>query len=194
MIMRAPFLAYPVVRALYQMPASVRESNQCATVVIGRRPEMMAIATDMGLLGTSPLLVQAARRWSRKVSFKAEYWTSHGAPDWVAGLGGSASLGRIERQFLGWHKFQHFRLWLRNELSGFARETIAQSRQGTLSDWFDLRRIDAMVDDHVAGRRNYTDEIDKLLTVALVGRTLLQEGYLAPKAAAPARHIRMSAA
>ena len=39
---------------------------------------------------------------------------------------------------------------------------------------FDTKRIRQMVADHIAGRANYTDEIDKLMTLTLVARTLLK--------------------
>ena len=38
--------------------------------------------------------------------------------------------------------------------------------------WFDMPRVAQMVNDHIAGRANYTDEIDKLLTVAVAQKTL----------------------
>jgi len=170
-VMRAPFLADGVVRWLYRAPASVRESSACATAVIGRRPDLLSIPTDLGLLGTGPAFV---RRASRRALIKAEYLTSHGAPDWLARLSARLPMSLIETRFLGVDKFQHFRFWIRHDLAGFVRETLIHDHNGDLGTWFDMPRVARMVNDHIDGRANYTDAIDKLLTVALTQKTLFR--------------------
>lgn len=59
-VMRSPFLADEVVRWLYQAPADVRESSAGAAAVIGCRPDLLAIPTDLGLLGTGPSFIRRA--------------------------------------------------------------------------------------------------------------------------------------
>jgi asparagine synthase (glutamine-hydrolysing) len=171
-VMRAPFLARDVVDWLYRAPASVRGSAECVAAVIGRRPELLAIPTDAGRLGNGLAAVRLLRRAYRRALVKGEYLTSHGAPDWLAALSASVPRSLIETRFLGLDKFQHFRLWIRNELSGFVRDIVMNERNSDLDQWFDMRKAATMVDDHVAGRANYTDEIDKVLTVAAARRTL----------------------
>jgi asparagine synthase (glutamine-hydrolysing) len=180
--MRTPFLGTELVEWLYRAPTSARRASDAASAhVIRRRPELLAIPTDFGLLGTDSGAVRSLRRWARKGLFKAEYLASHGAPDWFAALSASFTGGLIERPFLGLHKFQHFRSWFREELAGVLRETLVNGRQGELDAWFDMRRVRVMVEAHIRGRANYTDEIDKLVTVANTGRLLLQpsENHLA---------------
>ena len=106
----------------------------------------------------------------RRGLVKAEYLTSHGAPDWMAGV--SRRLPWLETTFLGRDKFQHFRHWMRHELADYVRQTALHDDAGTLRDWFDLRRLQGMVDEHVAGTANYTDELDKVMTVAVLNRTM----------------------
>jgi asparagine synthase (glutamine-hydrolysing) len=173
MRMRAPFLDNDVVRALYSAPPSVRASHQCSVAVISKRPELLSIPTDMGVLGTGPEPVQLARRLQRKVVVKAEYLISHGAPDWLAALTSSALGDRLERFILGRNKFQHFRRWMRRELASYVRDTLVGTADASLDAWFDLKRVALMVEDNIAGRGNYSDEIDNLLTVASVRRSLL---------------------
>jgi asparagine synthase (glutamine-hydrolysing) len=180
--MRAPFLANEVVEWLYRAPASVRGSLACATAIIGRRPELLAIPTDIGLLGTGSRPLRALRRAHRKSVVKAEYLVSHGAPDWLASLTASGPGARLERLVLGRNKFQHFRRWMRVELAGFVRETLVHDRRSTLHAWFDPRRIAGMVEEHISGRANYTDELDKLLTIASVERQLLAAAPGSPDA------------
>lgn len=170
-VMRSPFLADEVIRWLYQAPAAVRESRAGAAAVIGRRPDLLAIPTDLGLLGTGPSFI---RRVSRRALIKAEYLTSHGAPDWLAMLSARLPGALMETRFLGVDKFQHFRFWMRHDLAGFVRETLIHDSNGDLRAWFDMPRVAQMVNDHIDGRANYTDEIDKLLTVALAQKTLFR--------------------
>lgn len=167
-VTRSPFLADEVVRWLYRAPATVRESG-AAAAVIGRRPDLLAIPTDLGLLGPGPSFI---RRASRKALIKAEYLTSHGAPDWLARLSACLPDSLLETRFLGVDKFQHFRFWMRRDLAAFIRETLVHDVSGDLRTWFDMARVAQIVNDHIDGRANYTDEIDKLLIVAVTQKTL----------------------
>jgi hypothetical protein len=162
-----------VLQWLYRAPADVRASSECCSAVISRRPELLAIPTDTGRLGTGAAAVRFVRRAYRRALVKAEYLTSHGAPNWLAALSAAVPRGLVETRFLGVDKFQHFRVWIRNELSGFVRDILMPAGNRDLDPWFDMRRVAAMVDDHVAGRANYTDELDKIVTVAVAQRALL---------------------
>jgi hypothetical protein len=131
------------------------------------------VPTDTGRLGTDGALPSALRRASRRLVVKAEYLTSHGAPDWLAAVSAALPSGLLETRFLGRDKFHHFKLWIRHQLAGFVRESVHDTGTADLGEFFDMHRVRRMVDDHIGGRRNYTDEIDKVITVVLARRTLL---------------------
>jgi asparagine synthase (glutamine-hydrolysing) len=171
--MRAPFLRNDVVECLYRAPASARKTSACSEAVIRRAPHLLHVPTDLGLLGRGPAVIGRLRTLHRKGLSRAEYVVSHGAPNWLAVLTASKPGERFERLFLGRHKFQHFRRWMRRELEPLVRDTLCGPNGSELDAWFDHARVRAMVDDHIAGRANYTDEIDKLMTVVVVTRTLL---------------------
>jgi hypothetical protein len=118
--------------------------------------------------GLAPLL----ERCFRRISSKAEYWTGPGAPDWLLWLTACGQRSLVEALFRGRHKFQHFHHWFRTALAPLVRQTILDGRRD-LRDWFDMSRVEGLIGDHVAGRCNYTDEIDALLTIAMTTRTLL---------------------
>ena len=166
---QSPFLDSEVIRWLYRAPAATRESTATAAAVIARRPELLSIPTDGGLLGGRPSWWRHA---SRRALIKTEYLTSHGAPDWLAKVSSALPARVIETRFLGVDKFHHFRFWIRHDLADLVRDTLAEHRDG-LATWFDMPRVNRMVTDHIAGRANHTDAIDKLLTVALVQKRLL---------------------
>lgn len=169
---RTPFLADDVVKWLYRQPESLRGSLLSATTVIGRRPHLLRIPTDRGLLGRGPVF---GRRLSRRALIKAEYLTSHGAPDCLVKLAARLPQSMLETRFLGVDKFQHFRFWIRRELTAFVRDTLAPDATGDLRTLLDMRKVARMVDDHIAGRANFTNEIDKVLTLAVAQRTLFRD-------------------
>jgi asparagine synthase (glutamine-hydrolysing) len=165
-----PFLDPEVVRWLYQAPAGIRESGATAAAIISRRPELLDIPTDAGLLGVQP---SWWRHVLRRSVVKAEYLTSHGAPDWCARLSSALPARMLETRFLGVDKFHHFRFWTRRHLAGLVRDTLSGQDRHELATWFDMRRVNQMVEEHIEGRANHTDAIDKLLTVAVARETLL---------------------
>jgi asparagine synthase (glutamine-hydrolysing) len=166
----SPFLDAEVVRWLYQAPVAIRESRATAAAVVSRRPELLDIPTDTGLLLRQP------SRWRQAVRrsvVKAEYLTSHGAPNWLAKVSSALPAGVLETRFLGVDKFHHFRFWTRHQLAGLVRDTLLGQDRDELASWFDTSRVSQMVAEHVDGRANHIDAIDKLLTVAVARRTLL---------------------
>ena len=172
--MRSPFLADKVVEWLYRAAPATRESSACATSIIGRRPHLLAIPTDAGLLGTGSAPVRRLRRVLRRAVIKGEYLTSHGAPHWLARMSAHLPSAVVEMPFLGRDKFQHFRAWTRAELAPLLRDTLLQDHLGAMGAWFERPAVAVLVDDHIKGRRNYTDEVDKLLTIAVAQSTLFR--------------------
>jgi hypothetical protein len=141
--------------------------------VLSRRPQLLAIATDIGALGRGPAPLRALRQTYRKALVKAEYLCTHGAPNWMAAL--SARVPALETAWLGRNKFHHFPFWIRSQMAPFVRERLSGSNGRHLDAWFDMERVAMMVEEHISGRANYTDEIDKVLTVAELQRSLISD-------------------
>ena len=169
--MRSPFLDNAVVAALYQAPVETRTSSDLVLRVLARRPQLALIATDIGRLGAGPNIVREFRHAYRRAVVKAEYVTSHGAPNWMAAL--SKHVPFLQTTFLGRDKFQHFRLWTRTQLAPMLKDILSPSTRSIVEPWFKPERVMAMVDEHIAGKANYTEELDKIVTVALIHDTLL---------------------
>jgi asparagine synthase (glutamine-hydrolysing) len=167
-VMRSPFLFKDVVRSLYQAPPLARSSVDTVLTILSRRPGLIDIPTDIGRLGRGLRAIRRLRQGYRRAMVKAEYLTSHGAARWMAPI--TTLVPCLERAFLGRDKFQHFRLWTRTRLADLVRDVLLHSRAEILEQWFDMKRVSDMVTEHIAGRANYIDEIDKAMTLVLVAR------------------------
>jgi asparagine synthase (glutamine-hydrolysing) len=183
-VMRSPFLDNDVVQWLYRAPGpSATADARSAAIIERQRPDLLAIPTDQGQLGSGGRVVRSARHLYRRGLAKAEYLTNHGAPHWLAGATASGAGSLVERAFRGRNKFQHFHLWFRRELADVVRGTLLDAKQWNLQAWFDMPTVERMVEDHLHGRANYTEEIDRLLTVAVASRRLLTAGAVPARAA-----------
>ncbi len=91
----------------------------------------------------------------------------------VSELSGS-SFGRfIEKRFIGRDKFQHFRLWTQKYFAGYiVNVLIAGSRE--MRKFFNLRQVESMIHEHVTGKKNYIDEIDKIMKLILMREALFK--------------------
>lgn len=170
---RLPFCDNELVRLSYQAPPSLAEANGPALRLIADGNTALAeIGTDRALHLHSLPGIGRARHLLQEFTFKAEYAYDYGMPAWLAKLDHQFAPLRLERLFLGRHKFHHFRVYYRDELSSFVKDVLLDRK--TLERPF-LRKqvVEEIVRGHTAGYQNHTQEIHKLLTIELVQRQLL---------------------
>jgi asparagine synthase (glutamine-hydrolysing) len=106
--------------------------------------------------------------------FKAEYAYDYGMPHWLARVDHLFAKRHLERIFLGRHKFYHFRIWYRDELSKYVQNVLLDPR--TLNrPYLQGSCLEEMVNSHISGQRNYTEEINWLLTSELIQRQLIEQ-------------------
>jgi asparagine synthase (glutamine-hydrolysing) len=173
--MRLPFCDNDLVRLSYQAPTSQAQANEPALKLISEGNAALGqIGTDRALYLRSALGITKMRHLVQQFTFKAEYAYDMGMPQWLARADHALSPLRLEGLFLGRHKFHHFRVYYRDELSSYVREILLDPR--TLNRSF-LRKqaIEEMVQGHVSGYRNYTSEIHRLLTIELTQRQLIEQ-------------------
>jgi asparagine synthase (glutamine-hydrolysing) len=167
---RSPFLDNDLVRTNFRAPQSVVDSNAARLRLIADGDSALRrIPTDMGVGGADAAVPGALSRRYQELTFKAEYAYDHGMPQWVARIDHALSPLRLERLFLGRHKFYHFRVWYRDRLSRYVQEMLLDPL--TLSrPYLNSKAIEAMVRSHLRDGRNYTTEIHKVLSVELLHR------------------------
>jgi asparagine synthase (glutamine-hydrolysing) len=174
--LRSPFLDNDLVRTAYRSPLATtsdgnlfKESEEAVRLIADGSKVLHAIRTDRGLAGTSGKLMKALTSEYLEFTFKAEYAYDYGMPQWLSKFDHRVSWLHLERLFLGRHKFNHFRVWYRDALSGYVRDMLLDPR--TLSrPYLNRTTVESVVNGHLKGDGNFTTEIHQLLTLELIHR------------------------
>ena len=174
---RTPYLDNELVRTVFRAPdaslaKSPKNSDVCMRLIADGNKALSMIPTDLGLSGNGSGMSAAARRRFLKFTFRAEYAYDAGMPQWMARFDHSFSRLHLERLFLGWHKFSHFRVWYRDVLGKYVREMLLDPR--TLSrPYLQAKRVQSVVEGHLRGDQNHTNDIHLLLTLELIHRLFI---------------------
>jgi asparagine synthase (glutamine-hydrolysing) len=170
---RSPFLDNDFVRTVFRAPPPSLTTNDVSLRLIeDGNPELLRIPTDRGLAGGRSRVFEAASHARLEFLFKAEYAYDRGMPQWAARLDHSLSRLRLDRLFLGRHKFLHFRIWYRDVFGGYLQETLLSPRSRGRS-YLNGREMGRALTEHLKGNRNFTAEIHKLLTLEIFHRLFL---------------------
>jgi len=78
--------------------------------------------------------------------------------------------------FLGSHKITHFRQWFQNQLSAYVKSVLSDAVTRS-RPYLNPAGYSALVSAHSSGRRNVMNEIDKVVTLELVHRLVLERNY-----------------
>ena len=70
------------------------------------------------------------------------------------------------------HKVFHFRIWYRDELSNYLKSVLLDTRTLTRA-FFRRPALEQMVNQHLSGAWNFTQEFHRILTLELLSRQLL---------------------
>jgi asparagine synthase (glutamine-hydrolysing) len=168
--LRSPYLDNDLVRMVYQGPESAFGTSLCQRLIADGNPALSKIPTDRGLADGG--VFAAASQGVLEFLFKAEYAYDSGMPQWLAQIDHFISPLHPERFFLGRHKFSHFRVWYRDALSSYVQEVLLDPR--TLArPYIERKQLEAIVGGHLKGTRNYTTEINKILSIELLHRLFL---------------------
>ena len=164
---RTPYLDDELVRTAYRAPATAFTTpDLCLRLIADGDPELLSIRTDRGLAGRR---LGFAARALQETLFRAEYLYDYGMPQWLARTDHVLAPMRLERLFLGRHKFAHFRVWYRGPLAGWVRDVLLDPRARS-RPYLNGQRLEELVMAHTTGRGNYTWDLHKALTVELVHR------------------------
>lgn len=171
--LRSPFLDNDLVALAYRAPRELNTSaGPMLDLIAQGNPSLARLGTDRALrTAPVPLLSRLAQGW-QEFTAKAEYAYDYGMPRWLARADRALTRLRLERLFLGRHKFYHFRIWYRDTL----KSVVAEHGLGSSVQPFCYRdgAAQQLAREHLGGHVNRTVELHKLLTLQLIDRTLLR--------------------
>jgi asparagine synthase (glutamine-hydrolysing) len=177
LIVRSPYMDNELVALTYQAPPQLRATNKTMLRLIAElSPSLYQIETDMGYGGTDPRLAAYLRRVHRYLLFKAEWYYNAGMPHWLARLEHNALAQALEGLFLGSHKIEHYRLWFRNQLSEYVQSMLGDSSTAARA-YLDRPAFGELITAHRTRARNCMNEMNRLLTLELIQRLLLERDY-----------------
>ena len=114
------------------------------------------------------------RRIIAKGTFKLDYLNNEGLPGrWFF----TESIFRRLSAYpwaLGQHKHLHYRSWFRRELAGYVRDALTDPQTKRIGFW-NSDFLETLAADHVAGRKNYINEINAVLTLGAIDRLFFQQ-------------------
>jgi asparagine synthase (glutamine-hydrolysing) len=169
---RSPFLDNDVVKIAYRAPGpDTLETNEKvrARLIREGNPALARIRTDRGSGGLNNALTHLYLEFF----FKAEYAYDMGMPQWMARIDHVFAPLHLERFWLGRHKPFHFRVWYRDQLSKYVREILLDDR-ALARPYVTRAGVERVVNGHLRGDENHTEEIHRLLTLELAHRLFIE--------------------
>jgi asparagine synthase (glutamine-hydrolysing) len=173
-IFRSPYMDNDLVELMYQAPVGVRSSNRPQRRVIREcNPNLSAIISDRGYSEQKNPIVSRFLELYYYALFKADYTYVYALPHWLTRLdtiwmsinGGRPLVG-------GSQKFEYYRIWYREELSGYVKDVLLDPKTST-RPYFDRKFLEMVVKTHTKGTRNYMNEITKAMSLELTHRLLI---------------------
>ena len=171
---RTPYMDNALVRLAYRAPLAARNSPASALRLIATGPQVLGrIPTDRGYSCGRFSPLYALRRLFCEFTFKLDYYDKEGLPSKLA------FFDQIRKPLehcglLGLHKFLPYRHWFRNELASHIADVL-HSATTRRQPWWNERFLATLGTAHATGRSNYLNEINAVLTLEAVERTLLRE-------------------
>jgi len=169
---RSPFLDNDVVKTAYRAPGPdtlAANGKVRARLIREGNPALAKIRTDRGSGGLNSTLTHMYHEFF----FKAEYAYDMGMPQWMARIDHMFAPLHLERIWLGRHKPFHFRVWYRDHLGAYVREILLDARS-LARPYINRAGVERVVNGHLRGDKNHTDEIHRLLALELAHRLFIE--------------------
>jgi asparagine synthase (glutamine-hydrolysing) len=170
---RTPYFDNDLVALAYQTPGKLLSDYTALRLIADGNQALGKIGTDRGIAFRSIPGVTPILHAYQEFTFKAEYAYDYRMPQWLARLDHTFALLHLEKLFIGRHKFHHFRLWYRDELSRRLKEMLLDS-EARSRPYLRAHSLEKILKAHTNGYRNYAFEIHKILTLELIQRKLVE--------------------
>jgi asparagine synthase (glutamine-hydrolysing) len=172
---RTPYLDNELVALAYQSPEAIRKSSLPASRLVKANSKTLSeIPTDRGFGGNNSGLKFLCRRAFAEFTFKTDYYNNEGLPRPLAPFDSAFKFVASKLKLTGLHKFLHYNDWFRHELSDYLQSAL-NTQQVRQSRFWNPYFVKRMAGEHIAGRENYSLEINAVLTLEAVERLLFRE-------------------
>jgi asparagine synthase (glutamine-hydrolysing) len=172
---RTPYLDNAMVALAYRVPESLRSSPLPVLSAIQHNSRALsAIPTDMGAILETNRLASISRRIFSRAAFKLDYFYSEGLPRWLCRLDPFLRQLNSGLGITGRYKFLHYRTWFQRELAPYVTAVLTDA-QTRGSPFFNSDFLQHIAVEHARGRKNYTLEIDAVITLEAVERLLFRD-------------------
>jgi hypothetical protein len=127
----------------------------------------------MGYLGSASGPAAAFQKMAIKVLFKFDYHYNHGLPPKLSLFEPVFRPVAACLQHFGTHRFLRYHNWFRDELASYVKESLTDA--GSLQiPFLNANFLKSMADEHISGRKNYSEEINAVLTLCAIDRLLFR--------------------
>lgn len=175
LVLRTPFLDNDLVDLALRASADcLATSSPALRLVRACKPELAAIPTDRGVRWPERGPASLVRRAWSEAMFKLDYLDTEGTNPALRGP--VRALVRATGR-LGLHKphrFLAYPRWFQGKLADYVRDVTGSGRVRDMPYW-NQTGLATIVQEHCRGVRNRTAEINAVLTLAAIDRTLLQD-------------------
>lgn len=171
---RTPYLDNEIVALAYRTPEELRGSSDPALRVVERNNSSLGrIPTDKGQLGESQGARNTLGKFLARIMCKLDYLSSEGFPPSLSLLDSFANTLASTLRVAGTYKYLPYRNWFRRELADYIVGSLSDVRARQSRFW-NSNVLGRMADEHLRGRKNYTREINAVVTLATVDRLLFK--------------------
>jgi asparagine synthase (glutamine-hydrolysing) len=178
---RSPFLDNDFVRVLYKAPSrSLDHGAEFQLALITKyNPRLMFIPTTGTHGGShSKIMNTLIRSYYKYLMIAGKIHNRERIPfsmtHWVGRLDYLLAPLHVDKLIMRFADFRRYRVWYRDQLAPYLRETLLCSRTCNRPYW-NKEYLEKILTDHVKGRGTYLREIRKVLQIELIHRVLLED-------------------
>jgi asparagine synthase (glutamine-hydrolysing) len=178
---RSPFLDNDFIKVLYRAPSrSLDHGAQFQLALItGHNPALMSIPTTGTHGGSrSKIMNQLIKNYFKLLMIAGKVYIRERIPlsmtHWVGRLDYWLAPLHAEKLISGFADFRRYRVWYRDQLAPYLRDTLLCNRTYSRPYW-NRTFLEKVIYDHTEGRGTYLREIRKVLQIELIHRVLLED-------------------
>jgi asparagine synthase (glutamine-hydrolysing) len=173
LINRSPFLDNRIVDAVLRINNVDSRSRYISNKLIkDGKLNLSYINMDRELLQTKNTIIKDIERFLTWMIFKTEWYYNTELPDSLSRVDFICRNIGIDRMLSGRYKYENYRIWFRDKLKEYVCNILLDYRTRSRSIFRNSNQENIVL-DHISGRKNNVKEINKMLSIEILSRQLL---------------------